>query len=97
MYLKVSEGEIDQKWKDENIADFWTFHDVLSNQIINYNPTHHKYKGEKNMRPATQHKKPQERITKMPQGVKEGIHQKRRFNFTTLNKIKEANYCRGAN
>ena len=57
MYLKVSEGEIDQKWKDENIADFWTFHDVLSNQIINYNPTHHKYSCDANIRTATHQNK----------------------------------------
>ena len=56
MYLEVSEVELNQKWKDKNIVDFCTFHDLLSNQMINYNPTHHKYFGDTNIRTATHQK-----------------------------------------
>ena len=48
----MAERELDQTWKDHNIFDLWTFRDLLSNQMIKYNPTHHKYVGGTNMRPA---------------------------------------------
>ena len=54
MYLEVAEVYINQKWKDKNIIYFWIFRDLLSNQMIKYNPTHHKYEGENNMRPTKQ-------------------------------------------
>ena len=54
MYLNVAELEIDQTCKDINIVDLWKICDILYNQMIKYNPTHHKYSGEANMRPATQ-------------------------------------------
>ena len=57
MYLDVSELELDQKWKYNNIVEFWTFHDLLSNQMINYNPNHKKYSSDTNMRTATHQKK----------------------------------------
>ena len=53
MYLKVVEWDIDQKWKDDNIVDFWIFCDLLSNQTIKYNLTHQKYLGSANMIPDT--------------------------------------------
>ena len=56
MYLEVSEVELNQKCKDKNIVDFCTFHDLLSNQMIDYNPTHHKYSGDTNIRTATHQK-----------------------------------------
>ena len=34
MYLKVAELDLDQTWKDDNIVDFWTFCDILYNQMI---------------------------------------------------------------
>ena len=52
MYLEVAEGYLDQTLKDFNIFDFWTFCDILSNQMIKYNPTHYKYEGNSNMIPA---------------------------------------------
>ena len=52
IFLEVAEGEIYQTWKDDNIVDFWTFCDILSNQMIKYNPTHYKYEGNSNMIPA---------------------------------------------
>ena len=45
MYLEVAEGYIDKTWKEDNIVDFWKFRDLLSNQMIKYNPTHHEYAG----------------------------------------------------
>ena len=57
MYLKVAEGELDQTWKENNIIEFWTYCDLLSNQMVKYNPTHCKYAGGTNMRPAKQQNK----------------------------------------
>ena len=54
MYLDVSERDLNYTWKDDNIVDFWTFSDILSNQIIRYNLTHCKYAGDANMIPDTQ-------------------------------------------
>ena len=53
----MAEGDIVQKWKDDNIVDLWTFRYLLYNQMIKYNSTHHKYSGDTTMRPATQHKR----------------------------------------
>ena len=53
MQLEVSEGELDHTRKDDKIVDFWKFRDLLSNQMNKYNPTHHKYAGDSNMRPYT--------------------------------------------
>ena len=66
----MSEGEIDQKWKDDNIVDFWKFHDLLSNQMINYNPTHHKYSGEANIRTSTHQNKSSRENSKYAERVK---------------------------
>ena len=57
MYLEVSEWDLDKTRKEDNIVDFWTFCDLLSNQMIKYNPTNLKYAGGANMRPATQKNK----------------------------------------
>ena len=64
MYLEVSEYDPGQTWKDDNIFDFWKFCDLLSNQMIKYNPTHHKYPGNTNMRLATQQYQPARDISK---------------------------------
>ena len=53
MYLEMEEGELNQTWKEGNIVDFWTFCDLLSNQILKYNPIHRKYASGDSMRPAT--------------------------------------------
>ena len=55
MQLEVSEGYLEQTFKDDTIVDVWTFRDLLYNQMIKYNPTYFKYSGDSNMRPATQH------------------------------------------
>ena len=38
IYLGVSEGDVDQTSKDNNIIDLWKFRYLLSNQMIKYNP-----------------------------------------------------------
>ena len=55
MYLEVAEGKLNQTWKDKNSVDFWTFRDLLSNQMVKYNPTHLKYSVDANIIPDTQH------------------------------------------
>ena len=70
MYIKEKEGELDQKWKDDNIVDFWKFHDLLSNHMINYNPTHHKYSGDTNIRTATHQNKSSRENIKYAERVK---------------------------
>ena len=55
MYPEVSEWELDQTRKEDNIVDFWKFRDLLSNKMIRYNPTHRKYAGDANIIPATHH------------------------------------------
>ena len=54
MYIKEKEGELDQKWKDDNIFDLCKFLYLFSNQIIKYNPTHWKCTGDSNIVPTTQ-------------------------------------------
>ena len=58
MYLEAEEGELDQTQKDKNVVEFWKFCDILSNQMLKYNPTHRKYVCDTNMRPSTHKKKP---------------------------------------
>ena len=35
MYLNVEEGDLKYTRKEENIVDFWTFRDLLSNHMTN--------------------------------------------------------------
>ena len=57
MYIEVEEGEINQTWKEDNVFEFWTFYDLLSNKIIKYKQNHKKCSGGYNMRPDTQKNK----------------------------------------
>ena len=72
MYLEVEEGELHQTWKDDKKIDFWTFRYLLSNQMIEYNPTHHKYAGDANMRPDTQQNQAAREKSKETTRVKRG-------------------------
>ena len=38
MYLEVAEGKLDGDLKIESPVDFWTFQDVLSVQMFEYDP-----------------------------------------------------------
>ena len=59
IYLEVCEGKLDQDWKVENPVDFWTFRDLLSTQMLEYDPKNCKYIGDTAMRPCTSQKKGQ--------------------------------------
>ena len=74
MYLEVSEGDIDQTWKDDNIVDFWKICYLLSYHTIKYNPTHIKYSGASNMILLYIITNQKEKIARMKQGEKEGGH-----------------------
>jgi hypothetical protein len=54
IYLEVAEGSLDKTWKDDDPCDFWTFRDLLSEQMLKYNPLRRKYAGDSKMRAATQ-------------------------------------------
>ena len=97
IFLEVAEGEIYQTWKDDNIVDFWTFCDILSNQMIKYNPTHCKYEVEYNMRSDTHIK--QTKKYKSKYAVRKEIWRPSEKEVQLSNfskKIKEAKYHRGA-
>ena len=53
VYLECCEGELDPSWHTENVMDFHTFRDRLSQQGLTYRPSNQKYKGDKFMRSAT--------------------------------------------
>lgn len=57
IYLEIAEGEVDRDWKLENPVDYWTFRDVLSQQMLRYDPLKRKYKGDELMRSCTSQKK----------------------------------------
>ena len=47
IYLEVTDGELDPAWKvkEELKLDFWSFHAILSNQLLSSTPTQRKYAG----------------------------------------------------
>ena len=92
IYLEVSEGELDQKWKDKNIVDFCTFHYILSNQIINCNPTYHKYSCDANIRSATHQNKSERDNSKDAERVKILRLSAEEVQMSNLQIIKEAKY-----
>jgi hypothetical protein len=49
MYLECTEGDLEPSWKVEKPMDFWSFWEKLSEQMLQYKPTHHKYPGDANM------------------------------------------------
>eukprot|EP00957_Ditylum_brightwellii_P025837 1954616-Ditylum_brightwellii.AAC.1 len=52
--LKQMKDKLDETWKDEDAADFWTFKDVLSCQIMSNNPLQCKYLGDVHMKKSAQ-------------------------------------------
>ena len=94
MYIEVSEWDLYQTWKDENIVEFWTFHYLLSNQMLKYNPTHRKYAGDSSMIPATyQNQSARYKIKYDPRG-EIGRLLAYYLQFSTfLKRTKEAKYC----
>ena len=51
----MTEGEIDESLKDKTLSDLWTFSDVLSAQMLKYDPIHRRYAGDARLRAASQH------------------------------------------
>ena len=59
MYLEVAEGKLNSDWKVTFPVDFWTFRDVLSLQMLQYNPKDRTYPGDDSMRVCTKQNKSQ--------------------------------------
>ena len=59
IYLEVAEGKLDSDWRLTYPVDFWTFRNVLSVQMSEYNPKSRKYKGDVSMRVCTKQTKVQ--------------------------------------
>ena len=57
MYLEVTEGKLDIDWKIVYPVDFWTFRDVFSIQMLEYNPKNCRYPGDDSMRVCTKQNK----------------------------------------
>ena len=57
MYLEVTEGKLDKDWKIVYPVDFWTFRDVLSIQMLEYDPKNRRYPGDDSMRVCTKQNK----------------------------------------
>jgi len=57
IYLEVCEGKLDEEWKVNHPADFWTFRDILSIQMLEYDPKRRKYLGDDTMRVCTKQSK----------------------------------------
>ena len=57
IYLEVTEGQLDVDWKLVYPVDFWTFCDVLSIQMLEYDPKNRKYLGDDSMRVCKKQKK----------------------------------------
>ena len=77
---------LSQTWKDNNIVGFWTFCDILFNQMMNYNSTHRKYEGESRMRPAKQKIQSTKSKSKDSARVKIGRPLSEEFQFSNLSK-----------
>ena len=54
MYLECCEGELDDAWKNDDPADFHTFRDILSRQMLAYDPRNQVYPGDEKMRAVTE-------------------------------------------
>ena len=54
IYLEICEGKIDPNYRLQSPVSFFTFRDVLSKQMCQYNPVHQLYPGDEKMRAVTQ-------------------------------------------
>jgi hypothetical protein len=53
MYLKCCEGKLVQEWKVQTVETFHTFREILSSQMMRYNPANLRYPGDQLMRANT--------------------------------------------
>ena len=103
IYLDISEGGLDQSWKDPTPCGFWTLRGIFLVQMLKYRPVHRKYDGDTRMRPASQHNVTQRKISDeaATQISKRGrqlfITTEDPYYFTFLRSFKEAKNCHGAN
>jgi hypothetical protein len=63
MYKECAEGGLDPAWKCEKPVSYHKFHDILSRQMMQWDPAHQAYPGDKNMRRVQQLNK-EKRVTK---------------------------------
>jgi hypothetical protein len=58
-YKECTEGNLDPAWKIAKPVSFHKFHDSLSQQMLQWDPVHQLYPGDKNMRKVKQLNKTQ--------------------------------------
>jgi hypothetical protein len=48
MYLKLCEGELDKDWliEEKKLMSFYEFREILSTQMMAYDPRSNKYRGD---------------------------------------------------
>jgi hypothetical protein len=69
MYTECAEGKLDPSWKVP-IEDLHTFHERLSEQMLQYDPRHRLYPGDVNLRDCTQqNKKARQKSVKTGNGL----------------------------
>ena len=56
IYLEITEEKLDEDWRVSSSVDFWTFRDVLSIQMLEYNLSKRKYIGDDVMCACTKQK-----------------------------------------
>ena len=54
IYLECAEGKLDPSWHIHHPVTFRTFRDILSQQMLQYDPKHQHYPGDEKMRVVTQ-------------------------------------------
>lgn len=68
IYLEVAEGKLDEDWKLQHPVDFWTFCDVLSVQMLEYDLKKCKYPVGEAMRVCTKQSKRNQARNNTPRG-----------------------------
>jgi hypothetical protein len=54
MYKECAEGNLNPEWKIDKPVSYHKFHDILSRQMLQWNPVHQMYPGDKMMRKVKQ-------------------------------------------
>ena len=57
IYLEITEGKLNEDWRGSFPVDFWTFRDVLSIQMPEYNPLKRKHIGDDAIHACTKQKR----------------------------------------
>jgi hypothetical protein len=64
MYKECAEGGLDPEWKVDKPLSYHKFHDLLSRQMLQWDPAHQSYPGDKNMRRVQQLNKTRRAVKK---------------------------------